>query len=113
MRNKILLFPALLLLGACVTTHPTAAGQAVKVVENKPSGCKELGKIDTTNYDLNKEKAWNALVNKVVSKGGNTVRIEEERNTSYSGLIWLGSNDYYGYIAYAYNCPVGDTGESE
>ena len=104
--KKIIFLFAVCGLAACLKTSPTAAGQVVKVVENKPAGCKELGKIDTTNYALNKEKAWNALMNKVVSKGGNTVRIEDAKNWRYgAGYLVIGSNDYYGFVAYAYNCP--------
>ncbi len=104
MKKYSLIFLALALTGCGVNPKPTPEGQAVKVVENKPANCKELGKLDTTGYHANKEEAKNILLNKVVSMGGNTVRIEEAMNFKYGGMV-IGSNDYYGYVAYAYNCP--------
>ena len=104
---KKLFFPfgiAAVLCG-CVNVDETPAGQKIKFVDQKPADCESLGKIAHTGYHMTKQQAGNALRNAVVSMGGDTARIEDLTKMSYKGEIHIGSsNEYYGYVAYAYKC---------
>jgi len=108
--KKTAVLLAVVMLSACAIYKPTAAGRAVRIVENKPAGCKELGKIEVKSVIRSdkEEDGRDKLLNTVVKKGGNTVRIAECKRAGYSTFGLNTAYEFY-YTAYAYNCPYGGT----
>ena len=89
----------LFLFAGCVAAKVTPAGQRVKIIENKPVGCKDLGQVygsaSTGVGYWNSEYARNQIRNRAASRGANIIALDSTTNT----------NERIALTGEAYRCP--------
>ena len=105
--KKIVIFCAcfsIFLASACTPYKTmTPEGEALKMVDSKPAGCKSLGDITTEDMALPQKESMNWIRNRAAKEGADTFRIEREGKLHMGGIV-IGSNDYYFHKAYIYKC---------